>query len=450
MIRLLVISDDLTGAMDTGVQFSARGIRTLVTMDLEICITGIDAGVSVLVVDTESRHLPPAIAYERVHRIALAAKNSGVAFVLKKTDSTLRGNIGSELQAVMDAWDSADLMFLPAYPVNGRTTEKGRQYVHGVPLEQTPFAFDPLEPMTGSDIRHIIGRQCAYHAISMPAPDVASQDVSSPDAQVGMTAGPNRKTIHIFDSRTQEELLHAVQWLDGRNLLHVTAGCAGLASVMADTLEFDTRSECSESEPRTECSESEPRSSCPDLVSGRMLTICGSLNAASLAQIAHAASHGFTLVHLTPDEKLSTAFGDEGLLADKAGEINRLMDTGQNVILASALGKEEVAACDRLAQDKGISAHDLPGIITRSMAKVVKAVLRRQDQVLLVIFGGDTAAGIMNLMDMKTLEPCREIQPGIALSKLETGSRAAWLVTKAGGFGEIDILEIIRDSLLKQ
>jgi uncharacterized protein YgbK (DUF1537 family) len=67
-----------------------------------------------------------------------------------------------------------------------------------------------------------------------------------------------------------------------------------------------------------------------------------------------------------------------------------------------------------------------------------------------VVFGGDTAAGIMNLMDVKTLEPCREIQPGIALSKLETGSHAAWLVTKAGGFGEIDILEIIRDSLLKQ
>jgi uncharacterized protein YgbK (DUF1537 family) len=280
---------------------------------------------------------------------------------------------------------------------------------------------------------------------AVPAPDAAAQDVPSPDAQVGMTAGQKRKTIRIFDSRTQEELLHAVQWLNIRNGLHVTAGCAGLASALADTLGFDGRTECSEPEPRTEC---------PDLVSGRMLTICGrmlticgSLNAVSLAQVAHAAENGFRVVNMTPEEKLSTAFGDEGLLADKAGEINRLMDTGQNVILASALGMEEVAACDRLAQDKGISTHYLPGIITGSMAKVVKAVLRRQDQVLLVVFGGDTAAGIMNLMDMKTLEPCREIQPGIALSKLGTGSHTDWLVTKAGGFGEMDILEIIRDSM---
>ncbi len=446
MIKLLVIADDLTGAMDTGVQFSGKGIRTLVTMDpgfcagrldadvsmdsldVDVSIDSIDTDVSVLVVNTESRHLSASDAYQRVYRTAQSAKKSGIAYVMKKTDSTLRGNIGSELQAVVDAWDTPDLMFLPAYPANGRTTVNGRQYVHGMPLELTPFAGDPLEPMTSSDIRNIIGRQCAYSTVSAEAPDRLA----------GMDSGQKGKTIHIIDSRTQEELRQAVHWLNNRHLLLVTAGCAGLATALADALEFDKK---------VVCPESKPRFPCPDFPFGRMLTVCGSLNAVSQAQIAYAADHGCIVIKMTPEEKLAAIDADEWLLDDKANEISRLMDAGKDVILAAALGIEDVASGDRLAQGNGISGRSLSAIISGNMAKIVQAVFRSQDRILLVIFGGDTAIGIMNQLGVQTLEPCREIQPGIVLSKLETGSKTSWLVTKAGGFGETDILKKIRESI---
>lgn len=34
MIKLVIIADDLTGALDTGVQFSKKNISTIVTADL--------------------------------------------------------------------------------------------------------------------------------------------------------------------------------------------------------------------------------------------------------------------------------------------------------------------------------------------------------------------------------------------------------------------------------
>ena len=37
-------------------------------------------------------------------------------FFYKKTDSTLRGNIGSEIAALMDACKMERLPFIPAYP----------------------------------------------------------------------------------------------------------------------------------------------------------------------------------------------------------------------------------------------------------------------------------------------------------------------------------------------
>src|SRR5690554_6649577 len=131
MVKLLVIADDFTGALDTGVQFSTQGIQTLITTRRDIDFENLDEEISVLVVDIESRHIPAKEAGGRVRSLVIRAKNSGIEFFYKKTDSTLRGNIGEELTALLESTGSKQLMFIPAYPQNGRTTAKGYQYVNG-------------------------------------------------------------------------------------------------------------------------------------------------------------------------------------------------------------------------------------------------------------------------------------------------------------------------------
>ena len=93
MLRLLMIADDFTGALDTGVQLAAHGIPTQVVVgqaDLYACSS------TVLVVDTETRHLPAAKAAEAVARLTRSAVENGVGCIYKKTDSALRGNIGGK------------------------------------------------------------------------------------------------------------------------------------------------------------------------------------------------------------------------------------------------------------------------------------------------------------------------------------------------------------------
>ncbi len=53
----------------------------------------------------------------------------------KKIDSTLRGNPGGELEAMMAAQGCRMAVVAPAYPAAGRHTRDGRCYVHGVPLD---------------------------------------------------------------------------------------------------------------------------------------------------------------------------------------------------------------------------------------------------------------------------------------------------------------------------
>lgn len=68
MVKLLIIADDFTGALDTGVQFAARGAATRVVTDLAYDFTLADAEVLVMVAET--RHLPPEEAYDVVYRTA--------------------------------------------------------------------------------------------------------------------------------------------------------------------------------------------------------------------------------------------------------------------------------------------------------------------------------------------------------------------------------------------
>ena len=121
MVKLLIIADDFTGALDTGVQFAARGAATRVVTDLAYDFTLADAEVLVMVAET--RHLPPEEAYDVVYRTARNAREAGIPYIYKKTDSALRGNIGSELTAVMDAAGSDTIAFLPAFPKMGRDPE---------------------------------------------------------------------------------------------------------------------------------------------------------------------------------------------------------------------------------------------------------------------------------------------------------------------------------------
>jgi uncharacterized protein YgbK (DUF1537 family) len=66
MIKLVVIADDFTGALDTAVQFAKRGIKTLVTADATVDLASFDEEIEVLTIDIESRHLNSEAAYARV------------------------------------------------------------------------------------------------------------------------------------------------------------------------------------------------------------------------------------------------------------------------------------------------------------------------------------------------------------------------------------------------
>ena len=128
----LIIADDLSGAADCAIGFAAHGARTVVTLNADT-VADI-AHADVIAADADSRRMAPqdaAACNLDVWRRADGQERR----LYKKIDSTLRGNWAAETAALQPAAGLA--IVAPAFPATGRTTQDGRMFVHGQPLEDT-------------------------------------------------------------------------------------------------------------------------------------------------------------------------------------------------------------------------------------------------------------------------------------------------------------------------
>ena len=101
--RVLIVADDLTGAMDAAGPFATRGMSTWVVALPEACDPARFSRADVVAINTDSRHLPAAEAARRVEQAFALMGGERFALVIKKIDSTLRGNVIAETEALMRA-----------------------------------------------------------------------------------------------------------------------------------------------------------------------------------------------------------------------------------------------------------------------------------------------------------------------------------------------------------
>ncbi len=407
MIRLLIIADDFTGALDTGVQFAAHGIRTRVVVEPDVDFTA--HGAKVLVVDTETRHLPASQAYDAVARLTERALRAGVSYIYKKTDSALRGNIGAELAAVLKASGCKQLPFLPAFPQTGRVTRGGVHYVDGVPVTESPFGNDPFDPVKHAVITELIAQQCDLPARSFPA----------------LTAGdsvPQDQGILVFDAADDDDLYHTGRLLLGHDGLHIMAGCAGFGAVLPELLGIASET------PRP----------LPEL-DPRLLVVCGSVNPITLAQLDRAESAGFTRLRLTPHQKLEPGYWQSSEGKTALTRIEEMLAASPHCIIeTNDLGGNQPTA--DYAARLGIDREALRVRIVGSLGHLVGAIFTSPSLGTLLLTGGDTLLQCMNCVGVRELEPLCELENGVVLASFTYNGCTRHVITKSGGFGQESLL----------
>src|ERR1700704_3783242 len=100
--RVLIVADALTGAMDSAGPFAEIGVETWVVAAPMQCDPVTIARARVVSVNTDSRHLLAAQAATRVRDIVRRLDPGAFDVVVKKIDSTLRGNVVAETLALLE------------------------------------------------------------------------------------------------------------------------------------------------------------------------------------------------------------------------------------------------------------------------------------------------------------------------------------------------------------
>jgi uncharacterized protein YgbK (DUF1537 family) len=158
--EVLVVADDLTGSNATGALFARRGLRAVTVSDVAHARRHADSA-DVVVVNTQTRHAACADARAAVTRAIEAVPEARL--VVKRVDTTLRGNIGAELEAALTAVrrrsPEARALLVPAFPSAGRTTVGGLHLVDGVPVAETDAARDLFSPVTASRVATLVNAQ---------------------------------------------------------------------------------------------------------------------------------------------------------------------------------------------------------------------------------------------------------------------------------------------------
>lgn len=414
MVKLLIIADDFTGALDSGVQLAASGAETRVITNIDYDFQkAADQSVQVLVLDAETRHLKPADAYNAVYTITKRAKESGISYIYKKTDSALRGNVGMELKAVLDASGEESLHFLPAFPVMNRTVKDGILYISGVPAAESVFGKDPFEPVVHSYIPDLLGTD-------MPVAVVSS-----------LHTWENKKGILVYDAATDQSLTEAGSFLMEKGKLHIMAGCAGFAAALPKLLGL-----AGNGVPGIE-------------LAGNFIIACGSVNPITKSQMDYAEEHGFLRVRLRPEQKLYTSYYENGQGKQDLAfwkELCRQQDTC--IFDTNDLPGENKTL--EYAEKHNISLEELRVNISSTLGYVVKELVLSGINSTILITGGDCLTGFMKHLGCDEIMPICEMAPGTVLSQIEIGGRKLGILSKSGGFGDKTLFVDLAKTILEK
>src|SRR5262245_25522777 len=144
---IIVLADDLSGAAElAGIAFT-HGLSAVVQREFVP-----DSNANVVAIDTDSRHLSPTAAAERVTEITRRILDTNPAWIYKKVDSVLRGNVRAEIEAILQVTGQPRALLIPANPSRCRIIQGGHFLIDGIYLDYASLASDSANQRTCSQI----------------------------------------------------------------------------------------------------------------------------------------------------------------------------------------------------------------------------------------------------------------------------------------------------------
>ncbi|GAA1247819.1 four-carbon acid sugar kinase family protein [Prauserella halophila] len=394
---VVIVADDVTGAGDTAVQFAESGW----TAELRLQPGTSDA--QVIAVSSDSRACTAGEAATRVRRAAAGTRGTRL---FKKIDSTVRGPIRAEVDALLEELgQDAVAVVCPAFPGVGRTVVDGTVLVDDVPVSDTPVGRDPVTPVTESHLPTLLG-----------AAQVRLDPAGGPAEWAAHLREAGR--VVTTDATTDADLDRIARAVDALGEHGLPVGAAGLAGALARRWHPAVPAPAPTVDPA------------PAGADGTVLVVVTSLHAAARTQVQVLVDDGAAHHEPTPGQLLD--------------------DDAWHALLATLSGGPVDGTATPRPRTTVLSAPERggtdvpPDLVARRLADAAAELVRTDSPAGLVVTGGDGARALLDGLGSS----------GIRLDATGTGAGSGvatgtvvggWaeglpIATKAGGFGESDVL----------
>lgn len=394
MKKYLIIADDFTGSNDTGVQLANLGV------DVNVQFSVASPHKGTIVLDTETRNSSTEEAADRLNSLLQKLDFKQYDEVIKKVDSTLRGNISIEMRLLASYYHPDIIAFAPALPDQNRVVVRSTLKVAGIRAMKTDFAKDPIKPIRNDDVQNLMEQ-------AFPGEPLRHYSVSEiRDSEFHVE---NTRCVS-FDSENNQDLIRIVHALRQTTKRILWVGSAGLTSALL----------------------------MKDFSVAPALGLIGSVSEVTRKQLHAAEQNGIRLVNIPIYEAYK-----QQTYAPYVDAATTALLAGQDVILMSS------ASYDRSELDKTLTAlakynlsdEEINSLTQAVLSGICRKVLAKVKVSGLFVSGGETAKGFLRIGKAAGAKVITELASGVPLLEVQQGDFSGMrVVTKAGAFGNQDLI----------
>lgn len=402
--RIFILADDFTGSCDTGICFRAANNDVQISLDNNHP-WDMNAGENVVQVFlSDTRKYEPDKAYQIAYGAVKKLDDfPGKIRLYQKIDSTMRGNVGREISAVLRARGLHTAVLCPAFPSMHRIILGGKLLIGGEPISQTAYANDPRNPI-------YVDRMADIVRLTNKKIDIVETKPENLRKTLWELEKTLSETVVIPDAETEQDLGEIANTLtDYPDVLAV--GAAGLGKHLAHQWVVEWQKKYPVKRPNI----------------NRLIIASGSANPQSLRQLSVLEKNvSFPLVRIDKRRLICKEdVFEEKLRVQK--ELNNAME--HNKAVGIALSQERI--------------NDTPyggpfeSYVGQMVSYCVDQMKEKNENIGIIIAGADTAVTICKILGIKILMPQNEVVTGIPYS---ISGQKFNLISKAGGFGDDDAL----------
>ena len=410
MQKYIVIADDLTGSNATCSLFKKIGLRAASILKLQ---GDINYDVDVISYSTASRGLDKEEAYKKVSEAIKILKNKDVLVYNKRIDSTLRGNIGTEINAMLDNLeDDRIAVVVPAYPDSGRIVVNKTMLVNGVLLENSDAGKDPKTPIKTSCVESLVQKDIKYSSTYFTLSDIA-QPIEEIAKKIQEAIKKSR--VLIFDAVNNEDIIKISKAIIHSDINIITVDPGPFTLYYSKELQKKNHLE------------------------KKILMVIGSVTATTKKQIEYILQEeDIFLVKM----KVEDFFEKETCLK----EIERVISFIKKGIVSydlflvttSPIGDEKKADLQKLAENLNTTVEEISKIIANTLTETVVKILKETEKFEGVYSsGGDITIALLEKLKAIGVEIREEVIPLAAYGRLIGGDFPNLkLVSKGGMVGD--------------